>query len=105
MANSRCRGRWPGVASFRDLPAEQTADQLDRCPRGPAALVQKDRLLADDGEAPRRDACRLEAGRGCDHRGLSLRRRSQDDLSEGLESAEAIHPDRAAAALTLKVWS
>jgi|SRR6516164_9139079 len=31
MANSRCRGRWPGVASFRDLPAEQTADQLDRC--------------------------------------------------------------------------
>src|SRR5262249_33488553 len=40
-----------------------------------------------------------------DHRGLGLRRRSQDDLSEGLESAEAVHPDRAAAALTFKVWS
>src|SRR6516162_8203319 len=63
-----------------------------------------DRLLADDGEAPRRDACRLEAGRGCDHRGLGLRRRSQDDLSEGLESAQALHPDRTAAALTFKAW-
>src|SRR6516162_4771941 len=64
-----------------------------------------DRLLADDGEAPRRDARGLEAGRGCDHRGLSLRRRSQDDLSEGLESPQAVHPDRAAAALTFKAWA
>ena len=63
-----------------------------------------DRLLADDGEAPRRDARRLEAGRGCDHRGLGFRRRGQDDLPEGLESAQAVHPDRAAAALTFKVW-
>ena len=38
----------------------------------------------------------LEAGRGRDHRRLGLKRRGQGDLRR-MESAQAVHPDRAAA--------
>ncbi len=54
-------------------------------------------LDADDREAPRRDTGRLEARRGRHHRRFRQRRRGQDDLPAGLESAEALSPDRAAA--------
>ena len=42
----------------------------------------------------------LAAGRRRDHRRLRLRRRGEADLSGRLGVAEAVHPDRAAAALT-----
>ena len=64
-------------------------------------ILRVDRFAADDGEASRRDACRLETGRGRHHRRLGVRRRGQDDLSAGLESAEALYPDRAAAEVAL----
>src|SRR5215472_4680859 len=51
--------------------------------------------------AKRRDACGLEAGRGRDHRGLGVQRRGQDDLAARLEGAEALHPNRTAAEITL----
>ena len=60
----------------------------------------RDRFAADDRQASRRDAGRLETGRGRHHRGLGQRRRGQDDLSAGLEVAEALYPDRAAAEVT-----
>ena len=60
----------------------------------------RDRFAADDCQASRRDAGRLETGRRRHHRGLRHRRRGQDDLSAGLEVAEAIYPDRAAAEVT-----
>src|SRR5204862_282000 len=60
-----------------------------------------DRFAADDGEASRRDACRLEAGRGRHYRRFGVRRRGQDDLPAGLESAKALYPDRATAEVTL----
>ena len=63
-------------------------------------ILRVDRLAADDREAPRRDAGRLETGRRRHHRRLGHRRRGQDDLSAGLEVAEAVHPDRAAAEVT-----
>ena len=50
-------------------------------------------------QAQGRDAGELEAGRGRDHRGLGVRRGRQEDLSAGLEGAEALHPHRAAAAV------
>ena len=53
---------------------------------------------ADDRQASRRDAGRLETGRGRHHRRLRQRRRSQDDLSGRVEIAEAVSADRAAAA-------
>src|SRR5216683_765589 len=56
-----------------------------------------DRLAADDREASRRDAGRLETGRRRHHRGFGLRRRGQDHLSAGLEIAKTLYPDRAAA--------
>src|SRR6266851_1294394 len=56
-----------------------------------------DRLTADDREASRRDAGRLETGRRRHHRGFGLRRRGQDHLSAGLEIAKTLYPDRAAA--------
>ena len=62
-------------------------------------ILRVDRFAADDRQASRRDARRLEAGRGRHHRRLGHRRRGQDDLSAGLEIAEALHPDRAAAAI------
>ena len=61
----------------------------------------RDRFTADDREASRGDAGRLETGRRRHHRGLRHRRRSQDDLSAGLEVAEALYPDRAAAEVTV----
>ena len=66
-------------------------------------ILRVDRLAADDREASRRDAGRLETGRRRHHRGLRHRRRGQDDLSAGLEIAEAIYPDRAAAEVTAQV--
>ena len=65
-------------------------------------ILRVDRLAADDREASRRDTRRLETGRGRHHRGLRHRRRGQDDLSAGLEIAEAVHPDRAAAEVTVR---
>ncbi len=56
-------------------------------------------LAAADGEAQGGDAGAVEAGRGRDHRRLRVRRRRQEDLSPGLEIAEALHPHRTAAAL------
>ena len=58
------------------------------------------RFTADDREAPRRDAGRLETGRRRHHLRLGERRRGQDDLSAGLEIAETLYPDRAAAEVT-----
>ena len=57
-------------------------------------------FAADDREASRRDTRRLETGRRRHHRRLGQRRRGQDDLSAGLEIAEALYPDRAAAEIT-----
>ena len=65
-----------------------------------AEILRVDRLPADDGQASRRDARRLETGRGRHHRGLGVRRRGEDDLSGRLEGAEAVYPDRAAAEVT-----
>jgi len=48
------------------------------------------------------DAGRLETGRGRHHRWLGFRRRGQDDLSAGLESAEAVYPHRAATEVTAR---
>ena len=62
----------------------------------------RDRLAAADREAQGRDAGELETGRGRDHRRLGLGRRRQEDLSAGLEGAEAVHPHRAAAATDLQ---
>ena len=45
------------------------------------------------------DAGELEARRGRDHRRLGVRRGRQEDVSAGLEGAQALHPHRAAAAL------
>ena len=56
--------------------------------------------LQTDREAQGRDAGELEAGRGRDHRRLGLRRGRQEDVSAGLEGAEALHPHRGATALT-----
>src|SRR6266496_1522143 len=39
----------------------------------------------------------MEAGRGCHHRGLGLRRRCQEDLSGRMEGAEALSAHRGAA--------
>ena len=59
-------------------------------------------LAAIDGEAPRRDARKLETGRGRDPDQRDQQRGSQTALSAGLQGAEALHPHRAAAArLTL----
>ena len=63
-------------------------------------ILRVDRFAATDRQASRLDARRLEAGRGRHHRRLGLRRRGQDDLSAGLEVAEALHPHRAAAQMT-----
>jgi alkyl hydroperoxide reductase subunit AhpC len=59
----------------------------------------RDRLASADRQAQSGDAGELEAGRGCDHRRLGDRRRSQEDLSGRLEVTKAVHPDRAAAAV------
>ena len=74
-------------------------DDRPQFPGNPA----RDRFAADDRQAPRRDAGRLETGRGRHHRRLGQRRRGQDDLSAGLEIAEALYPDRAAAEVTAHV--
>ena len=55
-------------------------------------------LAAAHRQAQGRHAGELEARRGCDHRRLGQRRRRQEAVSAGLEVAEALHPDRAAAA-------
>ena len=57
-------------------------------------------LAAVDCQASGRDAGQLEARRGRYPCGQRKRRRSQEALSAGLQSAEALHSDRAAAALT-----
>jgi hypothetical protein len=54
---------------------------------------------------PRRHPGRLEAWRGRHHRRLRQRRRGQDNLPSGLEVAEAVHPDRAAAEVSLVRWA
>src|SRR5207253_5012289 len=64
--------------------------------RGPA----RDRLVAADRQAQGGDAGELAAGRGRDHRRLRLRRRGEGDVPGGLEVTAALHPDRAAAALS-----
>src|SRR5262249_7218422 len=63
----------------------------------------RDRLAANDGEAQGRDSGQLEAGRGRDHRRFGLRRRCPEDLPAGLESAEAVHSHRAAAAGVMRI--
>ncbi len=63
-------------------------------------ISARDRFTADDRQASRGDTGRLEAGRRRDHRGLGLRRGGQDHLSGGLEGAEAVSADRAAAEVT-----
>ena len=68
-------------------------DDRPQLRRGPA----RHRFAAADGEAQGGDAGELEAGRGRHHRGLGVRRRCEEDLSERLEVAEALHPNRSAA--------
>ena len=58
-----------------------------------------DRFPAAHREAQGRDAGQLEAGRGRDHRGLGLRRRRQEAVPRRVESAQALHPHRSAAAI------
>ena len=60
----------------------------------------RDRLAAADGEASGVDTGELAAGRGRDHRRLGLQRPGKGDL-RGLEGAEAVHPDRPPAELSL----
>jgi alkyl hydroperoxide reductase subunit AhpC len=55
------------------------------------------RLASDDRETPDFDPGGLEARRGRYHFRVGQRRRSQKDLPAGLEIAEAVYPDRAAA--------
>ena len=57
-------------------------------------------FTSDDGQTPHLHTRRLEARRRRDHLGLGLRRGSQEDLSRGLEVAEAVYPDRAAAEIS-----
>ena len=65
----------------------------------------RDRLTADDGQASRGDAGGLETGRRRHHRRLRQRRRGEDDLSGGVEVAEAVSADRAAAEVTFAILS
>ena len=60
-------------------------------------------LAAAHREPQGRDAGRLEAGRRRDHRGLGQRRRREEDLSERVEIAEAVHPHRARAEVSALV--
>src|SRR5262249_1076190 len=55
------------------------------------------RFPAAHREAQGVDAGELEAGRGRDHRRLRDRRRREEDLPAGLEGAQALPADRAAA--------
>ena len=54
------------------------------------------RLAAADRQAQGGDAGELEARRGRDHRRLGLRRGREEELSAGLEVAQALHPHRPA---------
>ena len=56
-------------------------------------------------QAQGRDAGELEARRRRDHRRLGHRRGRQEDLSARLEGAEALYPDRAAAAIAAEYAS
>jgi peroxiredoxin len=55
------------------------------------------RLASDDRETPHFDTGGLETRRRRHHFRFGERRRSQEDLSAGLEIAKAVYPDRAAA--------
>ena len=60
-------------------------------------VLRVHRLAAAHRQAPRGDAGELEAGRRRDHRRFGVERRGEEDLSERLEGAEAVHPHRSAA--------
>ena len=64
-------------------------------------VLRVHRLASADGEAQGRDTGQLEPGRRRHHRRLGERRGGEGEVSGGLEVAEAVHPDRAAAGLIL----
>ena len=97
-------GRQPdGAQRLRDRPRQE--DQADpRLPDDDRPQLRRgaarDRLAAADRQAQGRDAGQLEAGRERDHRRLGQRRRGEGDVPGRLGVAEALHPDRPAAAVS-----
>ena len=59
-------------------------------------------FAAVDRQTQGGDPGELEARRRRHHRGISLGRRGEEDLPAGLEITQALHPHRAAAALTAR---